>query len=243
MQGPGFAAEEAGWLQRMVNVFNAPQSSFAAVLGRESALDWLLPVAVTCLVGLGCHYLTIDTVSSLDAPAVQEKLINMSEQERAQYEQSVQMLRAQGWTMVPVGHFSSLVFVGAIMLIVARLVFHSEMTFRQSLIVKGYATLVISVEWVVRALMVLATDSPFVFMGPGMFVGDEATATFLGRVLMNINFFDLWQLWIMGIGLSMLGSIDRQRAQWTLAALWVMWLFGGAGLEILGAQAGLSAVE
>ena len=33
MQGPGFAAEEAGWLQRMVNVFNAPQSSFAAVLG------------------------------------------------------------------------------------------------------------------------------------------------------------------------------------------------------------------
>ena len=95
----------------------------------------------------------------------------------------------------------------------------------------------------VRALMVLATDSPFVFMGPGMFVGDEATATFFGRVLMNINFFDLWQLWIMGIGLSMLGSIDRQRAQWTLAALWVMWLFGGAGLEILGAQAGLSAVE
>lgn len=93
MQGPGFAAEEAGWLQRMVNVFSAPQSSFAAVLGRESALDWLLPVAVTCLVGLGCHYLTIDTVSSLDAPAVQEKLINMSEEERAQYEQSVQIDR------------------------------------------------------------------------------------------------------------------------------------------------------
>ena len=75
-----------------------------------------------------------------------------------------------------------------------------------------------------------------------MFVGDEATTTFFGRVLMNINFFDLWQLWIMGIGLSMLGSIDRQRAQWTLVALWVMWLFGGAGLEVLGAQAGLSAV-
>ena len=78
-------------------------------LGRESALDWLLPVAVTCLVGLGCHYLTIDTVSSLDAPAVQEKLINMSEEERAQYEQSVQMLRAQGWTMSTCG---ALLFAG-----------------------------------------------------------------------------------------------------------------------------------
>ena len=74
MQGPGFAAEEAGWLQRMVNVFNAPQSSFAAVLGRRvrsiGCCPWALPVSS----GLGCHYLTIDTVSSLDAPAVQEKI-------------------------------------------------------------------------------------------------------------------------------------------------------------------------
>lgn len=243
MQGPGFAAEEAGWLQRMVSVFSAPQSSFAAVLGRESSLDWLLPVAVTCLVGLGCHYLTIDTVSSLNSPAVQEKLMSMNEQERAQYEQSVQMLRAQGWTMVPVGHFSSLVFVGAIMLVIARLIFHSEMTFRQALIVKAYATLVVAIEWIVRALMVLAMDSPFVFTGPGMLVGDGASETFFGRVLMNINFFDLWQIWIMSIGLSLLGSIDRQRALWALGALWVMWLLGGAGLELLGAQAGLSAVE
>jgi hypothetical protein len=243
MQGPGFAAEEAGWVQRLLGVYRTPHVSFAAVLGRESALDWLLPVALTSLVGLACHFLTIDTVSSLDSPAVQEKLIDMSEEERAQYEQSVQMLRAQGWTMVPVGHFSSLVFVGGILLMIARMAFQSDMTFRQALIIKAYATLVVAIEWGVRALVVLATDSPFVHTGPGLLVGDEAAATFVGRVLVNINFFDLWQVWIMSVGMSVLGQIDGRRTLWALSALWLMWLLGGAGLELLGAQAGLSAVE
>ena len=38
MQGPGFAAEEAGWLQRMVNVFNARSPALLLFLGaRECA--------------------------------------------------------------------------------------------------------------------------------------------------------------------------------------------------------------
>ena len=243
MQGPGFAAEEAGWLQRMVNVFNAPQSSFAVSGARECA-RLLLPVAVTCLVGLGCHYLTIDTVSSLDAPAVQEKLINMSEEERAQYEHERADAARTGLDHSTCGTFLFAGFCRSDHAHCRPPGFSQRDDLSTGPDCKGVCNAGhFLVEWVVRALMVLATDSPFVFMGPGMFVGDEATATFFGRVLMNINFFDLWQLWIMGIGLSMLGSIDRQRAQWTLVALWVMWLFGGAGLEILEPQAGLSGVR
>ncbi len=243
MEGPGFAAEEAGWIQRVQRVFYAPQSTFAAVVGRESSLDWLLPVALTSLVGLACHFLTIDIVSSLDAPAVQEKLRGLDEAQRVQYEQSVAMMRAQGWTMVPVGHFASLVFVGAILLAVARMAFRVEMSFRQALVIKAYATPVVALEWLLRALVVLATGSPFVYTGPGMFMGDEATSTFIGRVLVNINFFDLWQIWIMSIGLSVLGQIDARRALWSLSVLWLLWLLGGSGLEMLGAQAGLNAVN
>jgi hypothetical protein len=44
MEGPGFAAEEAEWYERFMRIFYAPKSSFAAVVGRETAWDWLLPL-------------------------------------------------------------------------------------------------------------------------------------------------------------------------------------------------------
>ena len=60
----------------------------------------------------------------------------MSEEERAQYEQSVQMLRAQGWTMVLWGT-SLRWFLSERSCSLSPPGFHNEMTFRQALIVRG----------------------------------------------------------------------------------------------------------
>jgi len=242
MEGPAFSAEEASWQERLLRVFYAPKSSFAAIVGRESAWDWLLPIACTCLVALGAHYVTIDVVGSLDVPAVQEKLSGLDEAQRQQYTRSVEMLRTQGLTMIPVGLFTSLVIVGGLLMAVAKFIFHAELSFRQVLVVKAYATLVVAPEWMVRAVLILATDSPFVYTGPGVFVGEAASATFFGRVLLGINFFDLWQVWIMGAGLAVMGDIGVKRATLAIAVLWSLWLLGGVGLEFLGEQAGLAAV-
>ncbi|MFT5085715.1 MAG: hypothetical protein ACI906_000286 [Candidatus Latescibacterota bacterium] len=242
MEGSGFAAKEASWLERFQRVFYAPKTSFTAVVGRESAWDWLLPITFTCLVALAAHYVTVDVAGSLDTPAVQERLDGLDEAQRQQYTRSVEMLRTQGLTMIPVGLFTSLVIVGGLLMAVARFIFHVELSFRQALIIKAYATLVVAPEWLVRAVLILAADSPFVYTGPGVFVGDAASATFFGRVLLGINFFDIWQVWIMGAGLAVLGGIGIKRATWALGVLWLLWLLGGSGLELLGEQAGLKAV-
>ncbi len=242
MEGPGFATEEAGWVERLCRVFYIPQSSFAAVVGRESAWDWFAPIAFACLVGIGTHFVTIDVVGNLATPAVQEKLSGLDEAQREQYTRSVEMLRTQGWTMIPVGLFTSLVIVAGLLMLVARFVFHCELSFRQALVIKAYATLVVVPEWVVRGALILAADSPFVYTGPGMFVGEAASATFFGRALLGVNLFDVWQVWIIGAGLGVLGGIDVRRATLAIGGLWLMWLLGGSGLELLGERAGLAKV-
>ena len=222
--GPGFAAEDLSLFARIQRVFYAPSTAFASVRGQESAHDWLLPVLLVCAVGVGSYNLTLD----VGAPDVQE-LEGLDEAERQQAE----ALQAHGWMVVPVGLFFSLVVVGGVLLMLARSVFQAEVSYRQMLVVKAYALLVVAIEWVVRVVLVLATGDIGAHLGLGLFLSEEAAATFGGRILTALNPFDLWQIGIMGIGLSVLADAPVRRATLSLGLLWLIWVFGGVFIEVI----------
>ena len=224
--GPGFAAEDLSLLARIQRVFYAPRTAFAAVRGQERAHDWLLPALLVCAVGIGSYNLTLD----VGAPAVQEQLESLDEAERQQAE----AFQAYGWMIVPVELFFSLVVVGGVLLMLARSAFQAEVSYRQMLVVKAYALLVVGVEWVTRAVLVLATGDIGAHLGLGALLSKEAAATFGGRILTALNPFGLWQIGIMGVGLSVLADAPVRKATVSLGLLWLLWIFGGAFIETIG---------
>jgi hypothetical protein len=231
--GPGFGVEDLNLTARMQRVFYAPRSAFEAVRGLETAHDWLLPALLVCLVGLVAHYLTLDVVTDLQSPAAQRQLEGMDEAARKQYEESAAMLRASGWMMIPVGVFTSLVIVAMVLKVMARSLFQADVSYRQMLVVKAYAALVVGVEWVLRAVLVLATGDPGVHLGPGMLLPEGVAASFTGRVLLTLNFFDLWQIGIMGVGLSAMTDAPIKKTCVALLMMWLFWLVGGAVMETI----------
>jgi hypothetical protein len=96
------------------------------------------------------------------------------------------------------------------------------------LVVKAYAMLVLIPEWIVRAPLILIHQTPDIQLGPGAFVSAEIAGTFVGRVLTAIDFFDIWQGWIMGIGLAVMAGIPPRRGVIAVLALWVSWVVVGA---------------
>ena len=229
--GPGFAVEELSLFERLQLVFYAPRTAFVAVRGRETALDWLLPALLVCAVGLGAHQLTLDVLTDLEAPAVQQHLEGMDEVGRQRYEQSAAMLRAHGWMMIPVGIFTSLVMVGGVLLAMARSLFQAEVNYRQMLVIKAYAALVVAVEWVLRAVLVFTTGDPGVQLGLGAVLAEGTAASLSGRVLLAANPFDLWQIGIMGVGLSALIEVETRKTIAAILVLWLFWLVGGVAIE------------
>ena len=227
--GPGFAVEDLSLFARIQRVFYAPRTAFAAVRGQESAHDWLLPALLVCAVGIGSYNLTLD----VGEPAVQQQLESLDEVER----QRVEAFQAHSWMVIPVGLFASLVVVGGVLLALARSVFQAEVSYRQMLIVKAYAALVVAVEWAVQAVLVLATGDIGAHLGLGLLLSEEAAATFGGRVLMALNPFDLWQIGIMGVGLSALADAPVRKAIFALGLLWLFWLVGGVAIETVGQSA------
>ncbi len=231
MQGPSFVNQDIGLKERLIRVFYEPHTSFAAVYQRETPHDWFIPVLLATLVGLASHYMTLDIAMDLDAPAVQQHLEGLSEEERKEAIDNREKIRAHSWMMVPVGVFASLVLIGGILLLLARSLFKSEVTYQQMLIVKGYASLVLIPEWIVRTFLTLVKGSPAVHTGLGMFVPEEMVNTFAGKVLIQIDFFDCWQAWVIGIGLAVMANVPAKRALAAIFVLWGLWIVGGAAIE------------
>ncbi|MDE2809601.1 MAG: YIP1 family protein [Gemmatimonadota bacterium] len=227
--GPGFAAEDLSLFARIQRVFYAPRTAFAAVRGQESAHDWLLPILLVCAVGVGSYNLTLD----LRASAVQEQLGSLDEAEWQQAE-ALQALQAYGWMEGPMSRFFSLVVVGGVLLMLARSAFQAEVSYRQMLVVKAYAMLVVAVELTMWTVLVLATGDIRAHLGLGLFLSEEAAATFGGRILAALNPFDLWQIGIMGVGLSVLADAPVRKATVSLGLLWLLWIFGGVFIETIG---------
>jgi len=233
--GPSFGQEEMNLQTRLMHVFRDPGRSFAAIVGRESANDWLVPVLLACVVGVAAHFLTVDLVTDLGAPAAREQIAEMTEAEREQYVQGMQMLRQHGWMMVPIGMFFSLVVVAGVLLVFSRYLFNKEVDYRQMLAIKGYATLVLIPEWIVRVPLILIEGTADVYTGPGAFVPAEMANSFFGKMLIGINLFDIWQIWIMGIGLAAMSKVSVRKATLLLLILWGLWIMGGAAVESMAA--------
>lgn len=225
--GPLFGQEDLSLAARLARVFYAPRDSFASVVGRESALDWLIPLLLACAVGLAVHQLTLDLVTNPQTPAVQRQLQQMAPEEQVQYEKTLQLLRTHGWMMIPIGLFFSLVTTAWIILLLVRFLFRAKVTYRQMLVVKAYASMIAIPEWLVRALSIAITGDSEVYTGPGAWVGEALAKTYAGRVLMAINLFDLWQLWVMGVGLGAMAQIPVRRTLLALLALWGIWIAAG----------------
>ena len=77
--------------------------------------------------------------------------------------------------------------------------------------------------------------TPEVQMGLGLFLSEEALQSFGGRFLASIDPFLVWWTVLVGLGLSIVGKLDRNRAYIGAIVLSLIWIAGFAGFASLGA--------
>lgn len=240
MQGPVFPDAQASLdlTGRLLRVFYAPRQSFAALGEDPDWLDWFVPVLVVCLVGAASHFLTRDIVYDPEAQLIKDQLQSLSEEKRQGYLSDLAQAREKGWMWVVAGTFSSLVLVGGILWLLARFVFTSEVSYRSLLVVKGYASLIIAVEWGMRTLLILVWQIPVVQTGPGFLVPETLVRSFAGQTLLAVSFFDLWQAVVLGLGLAAVARVPAKKAVFAVLALWLFFVMSMGMLGSLTLAAG-----
>lgn len=238
------SVEQIGLAERLLRVFHAPRRTFEAIADGGSFPDWVAPVALVTLFW-AAHNLAALPIVAPETPAAMEGWEQFSEEQRQTATEGLKVWRSHGWFSLPlVNSFSSLAIVGLVLLGICRWMLRAEVSLRQMLAVKAYASLVTVPQWILLTPLVRAGDasaSPLTFT-PHSLLADPS-ASILGHFLSALNVFDLWQLGVVGIGLSVMTGQPARRTGGVILVMWLAWIALGIALGALAPTAPPPPVE
>ena len=208
---------------RMLRLFYAPSETFEAVSEQRSAADWLVPTALVAVVIFISTYLTIPV-----------QLAEMTQQMPADQREGAQTaIKVSSLIAAPIMTFVMLFIGAAIYLLVGRLL-GGLLGYGQCLVIVAYTSLIAILQHIVKTPLVLANETMKVQIGLGMFLSEEARKSFGGALLSSIDPFGIWMVVIAGLGLAIIGQVERSRAYAGVAAITLIFLAVGAFFSTLG---------
>ena len=220
---------EMSTVDRIVRVFYAPSETFEAVAEQRSAADWLLPTLLVSVVIFISTYLT----SSIYVAEAMEQIREQTPAEQPNVEGTGDAIRISGLVAAPIMTFVMLFIGAAIYLLVGKLL-GGLLSYGQCLPIVAYTSLIAILQHIVKTPLVLATGTMDVQVGLGMFLAEEARKSFGGHLLSLIDPFVVWMVVVAGLGLSIVGQIERNRAYAGVATITLIFLSIGAFFGTLG---------
>ena len=213
---------------RMLRVFYAPSETFEAVSEQRSAADWLVPTVIVAVVIFISTYLT----SPIYVAEMMEQMKQQMPAEQRGEMAGEDAMRISGLIAAPVMTFVMLFIGAAIYLLVGKLL-GGLLGYGQCLAIVAYTSLIAIIQHVVKTPLVLANETMNVQIGLGMFLSEEARKSFGGALLSSIDPFVVWMVVIAGLGLAIVGQVERSRAYAGVAAITLIFLAIGAFFSTL----------
>ena len=219
---------EMSVVDRILRVFYAPSETFEAVAEQRSAADWLVPTIVVAMVVFFSTYVT----SPIYMAEMMEQMQQTPTEQSDAMEGTADAILISTLIAAPVMTFVMLFIGAAIYLLVGKLL-GGLLGYSQCLAIVAYTSLIAILQHIVKVPLVLAKETMNVQIGLGMFLSEEAQKSFGGALLSSIDPFIVWMVVIAGLGLSIVGQIERSRAYAGVAVITLIFLSIGAFFSTL----------
>jgi hypothetical protein len=225
--------QEVGIIGRMLRLFYVPSETFESLARKQSAADWLVPAILTAAVVVATAVLIMPITTEFTQQAMQQQMQDMPAEQRAIVEKSQGMMQTGALIATPIMMFIFLFIFAAVYLVLGKLL-GGTLSYGQTLAISSYSMLVAIPQHIVKTPLILAKKTLLVQMGLGIFLSEETLQTFGGRFLASIDPFVIWGVVITGLGLSIVGQIDRNKAYIGVGIITLTWLAIASGLASLG---------
>lgn len=232
---------ETGLVGRMIRIFYAPCETFESLARQHSIADWLVPAVLGISVATIAAMLVLPFTVELRQEAIQQQMQSMSAVEREAVEQYQTQDIMQASTLIgtPITLFISLLIFAALYLLLSKLL-GGLLSYGQVLAIAAYAGLIAIPQQIIKTLLISAKKTPMVQMGLGLFLSEEALQSFSGRLLSLIDPFIIWSVVITGLGLSIVGQVDRSKAYAGVGVITLIWFSLVSALGSIGQSFGSS---
>ena len=216
---------EIGLVSRMIRIFYAPGETFESLARKRSTADWLVPAILSVVVVTTAAVLVLPVTTEFNQEVMQQRMKEMSAEEREVVEQyqTQDIMQASTLIVTPIILFIFLFLFAAFYLLMGKLL-GGLLSYGQVLAIVAYGGLITILQEAVKTLLILTKKTPMVQMGLGLFLSEEALQNFSGRLLSTIDPFVVWSVVITGLGLSIIGQLDRSKAYAGVGVITLLWL-------------------
>lgn len=223
--------QETGVTGRMVGTLFSPGRTFASVNQQVEHKDWLIPLIVVAIVGMISAYLIMPIAQTEGMEAMREQL---REDEAFSDEQQAQVLKMGsiiGIFGAAIGTAATLFVQAAIFLALANFILGGDGTYKKTLAVVSYGSLVGIPAAVVTVPLMLIKGSVKVQVGLSLLLPGSMEGGFLFHLLSMLNLFSIWQFSLIAIGLGAVADIRTRRAACGVFGLWIVYVLIAAAVQ------------
>lgn len=226
------SGEEMGVVSRMIGALFSPVRTFAAVNAHVDHRDWYLPMIIIVVVGMFSAYQLMPAAQTAGLEAVQEQLAkdeSLTEEQRALALESAQRMMGLGAVVLPsIGTAVTIFVQAAIFLALANFVFGGDGTYKKTLAVVSYSSLVVIPAAIVTLLLATVWDSATVQVGLGLLVPESMKGSFADHFLSMITVFAVWKYLLIAVGLGVVAGIRTKLVGMGVFGLWILYVLAAA---------------
>ena len=220
--------QETGVIGRMVGTLFSPGRTFASVNKQVEHQDWLIPLIVIAIVGMLSAYLIMPMAQTGEMEAMREQL-----QKDEQQAQVLKVGSIIGILVAAIGTVATLFIQAAIFLALANFVLGGDGTYKKTLAVVSYSSLVGIPDAIVTVPLMLIKGSMKVQVGLSLLLPGSMEGGFLFHSLSMLNLFSIWQFSLIAIGLGAVADIRTRRAAYGVFGLWIVYVLITAATQNL----------
>jgi hypothetical protein len=221
-------------MNKLLNIYTAPSKVFTSLKEKP---EWITPFIIVLVVIAIIAALTVG-ITKATIMANQEELLRERGMSEEQIEQTMKL------TAGPIPMISSAI-AAAIFIALALLIFTVVLNlfipmfggkgaFKNVFSVVCFSSLIKVPGAILKLILIAITKSPYVATSLALFVPNLAKNSFGYLFLNGIDFFVLWEMILVAIGISITNDIKKNNAYILVFIIWLISIFIGIGLGRLG---------
>lgn len=222
---------------RLLNVFTAPGDVFEEIrTSTPSTANWLVPVLLACLVGVGYAFAVFSQESILQSlretqeKAMQQR-VDTGKMTRQQADQALSvseqfmgptMMKVFGSVGAVVANCVMFFLVALVIWLLGRWAFKARFPYLKAMEVAGLAGTINILGGIVAMLLAVVMGNMAMTPGPVLLVHEFDPANKLHVFLGQLNVFMLWYIALLSLGLAKLCRVAYGKAAIGLFGVWAV---------------------
>jgi len=224
-------------IQRIWGVFVAPRATFSALAQSIGMWDLLAPFLILLVLSMGSQV-------PIGPMAIEEQQQRILQREDIPDEQKDVILERMEGAVRPsrylLGGVTIIVWyaiLGGVVMFFGAFILGGQATYKDSLAVVLYASLVSIVESVLKIPLMLQTGTTKVETGLALLLPGSLDGTLIYRFFHRLDFFAMWKVFLVALGVALIYKVEERKARivlfgaWILAMFLLAWLLDGRGLS------------